>query len=74
MTPEFGVLQRFAFILTDAELDFDQPYAGDRICDECGLCVEACPGNAISAETDTTTRWANKTITHRELDTHQCAA
>jgi len=32
LTPEFGPLQRFAFILTDAELEPDPVYAGPPVC------------------------------------------
>ncbi|MCK5845569.1 MAG: 4Fe-4S binding protein, partial [Victivallales bacterium] len=74
LTPEFGPMQRFAFILTDAELECDTPYSDERLCDDCELCVKACPGNAISAKTDVTTRWAHRSITHQEVDTHQCSA
>jgi ferredoxin len=74
LTPEFGPLQRFAFILTDAELEFDAPSSDAKLCDKCGLCVKACPGNAISAECETTKHWAGESINHREMDTHQCAA
>ena len=58
LTPRFGPLQRFAFILTDAELEPDPP--APALCDQCGKCLSACPGRAIG--TDGT------------LDTWQCAA
>jgi ferredoxin len=59
LTPRFGPLQRFAFILTDAELDPD-PVAEPALCDHCGACVAACPGSALTAQ--------------GELDEWQCAA
>jgi NAD-dependent dihydropyrimidine dehydrogenase PreA subunit len=74
LTPEFGPMQRFAFILPDAELECDTPYSNERLCDDCGLCVKACPGNAISAETEKTKNWGGKSIKHQEVDTHQCSA
>ncbi|OGV31990.1 MAG: hypothetical protein A2020_12020 [Lentisphaerae bacterium GWF2_45_14] len=58
ITPEFGPFVRFVFIVTDAPLECDAPFAGN-LCDECGECMYACPGNAIDMETG--------------LDTWQCA-
>jgi ferredoxin len=59
LTTRFGPLQRFAFILTDAELETD-PVAEPALCDRCGACVAACPGRALSDK--------------GELDEWQCAA
>lgn len=59
LTSRFGPFQRFAFILTDAELESD-PAPDARLCDHCGKCVTACPGKAISAS--------------GELDEWQCTA
>ncbi len=47
LTPEFGPLQRVAFIFTDAELDYDEMYSGEPICRKCGACVRECPGGCI---------------------------
>ena len=49
LTKMFGPLQRFAFILTDAELEYD-PVLKKIICDDCGACMNACPVNAIDAD------------------------
>ncbi len=59
LTDAFGPLQRVAFIITDAELE-PTPLQPAHICDGCGACIKACPGNAISAD--------------GELDGWQCAA
>lgn len=48
LTPEFGVRQRFAMLLTDAELEADAPFK-PRLCDDCGACVKACPLGALDA-------------------------
>ncbi len=45
LTKEFGPLQRFVFILTDAALDPD-PVAVGGLCDGCEACMHACPGKA----------------------------
>ena len=52
-----GPYMRYAFIITDAPLECDEPL-DETLCDGCGECIKACPGNAIS-ETG--------------LDTWQCA-
>ena len=52
-----GPYVRFVFIVTDMPLECDAPFEGE-LCDHCGKCAEACPGNAISAG---------------GLDTWQCA-
>lgn len=59
LTDAFGPLQRMVFVITDAELE-PTPLVAPHICDNCGACVSACPGHAIS-ETG-------------ELDSWQCAA
>lgn len=43
---KFGPYVRFVFIVTDAPLECDAPYE-ESLCDKCGKCIAACPGNAI---------------------------
>ena len=52
-----GPFMRYAFIITDMPLETDEPLT-ETLCDKCGECIKACPGNAISAD---------------GLDTWQCA-
>ena len=49
LTPEFGPLQRVAFLFTDAELEYDEMYNGKPLCRKCGACVRQCPGGCIPA-------------------------
>lgn len=49
LTPEFGPLQRVAFMFTDAELEYDEMYSGPPLCRRCGACVRECPGGCIPA-------------------------
>lgn len=49
LTDEFGPMVRYCFVLTDAEIEPDE-VAVSHLCDKCGKCVKACPGNAISAD------------------------
>ena len=46
LTDDYGPLQRYCFVLTDAELPVTPEFV-PHICDNCGECVKACPGNAI---------------------------
>ena len=42
ITPQFGTLQRFAMLITDAELEED-PLVVRNVCENCNACMEACP-------------------------------
>lgn len=73
LTPEFGPFQRFAYILTDLELEPD-PIGDNIICDQCGKCIDGCPGNAILADKKTTKLWGGRKLEFNTLDEWQCAA
>ncbi len=51
LTDEFGPMVRYCFILTDAEIEEDEMVV-PHICDNCGKCKTACPGNAINDKGD----------------------
>ncbi|MBQ4110063.1 MAG: epoxyqueuosine reductase [Clostridia bacterium] len=44
---EYGPFMRYCFIITDLPLECDDAMEED-VCDKCGACIEACPGNAVS--------------------------
>ena len=46
---KYGPFMRYCFIITDAPLECDE-IADEKICDNCGACSSACPGNAISED------------------------
>jgi len=46
LTPQYGLRQRFALILTDAALEADA-VSDKRICSDCGACAAACPFGAM---------------------------
>ena len=47
IAPKYGTFMRFVYIITDMPLELDEPFQ-DNLCDNCGICKNACPGNAIS--------------------------
>ena len=47
LTDDFGPMVRYCFILTDLEIEPDEVKKA-HLCDNCGKCIKACPGNAIS--------------------------
>lgn len=49
ISKRFGPLVRYAFILTDAELEIDEKLDG-TLCDKCGKCLQACPVGAYSKD------------------------
>ena len=49
LTDDFGPMVRYCFVLTDAEIEADEPKEA-HLCDKCGKCIKACPGNAISED------------------------
>ncbi len=49
LTSDFGPMVRYCFILTDAEIKPDE-IKTTKLCDNCGKCIKACPGNAISKD------------------------
>jgi len=46
---KYGPFMRYCFLITDAPLECDEPLK-ESICDQCGACKRACPGNAISED------------------------
>ncbi len=49
LNEEFGPFIRYCFVLTDAEIEPSMLKA-PTLCDKCGECIKACPGNAISKD------------------------
>lgn len=49
LTDDFGPMVRYCFILTDAVIEPDE-IKEPHLCDNCGKCVKACPGKAISED------------------------
>jgi ferredoxin len=74
LTPRVGPRQRFAFIITDAPLDPDPLMAPGTLCDRCKLCVQGCPGHAISADESVRVTLAGNEVEWNALDVDRCSA
>ncbi|MCQ2446288.1 MAG: hypothetical protein MJ141_05350 [Clostridia bacterium] len=74
LTPQFGPLQRLAFLFTDAELEPDPLYDGPPICRKCKACVRSCPGNCLSETESVVTYIGDKKCEWAKLDEWKCYA
>jgi len=74
LTPEFGPLQRMAFIFTDAELEPDPMYDGEPICRKCMACVRECPGGCLSKDESIVAYIGGKKCEWGKLDEWKCYA
>lgn len=71
ITPEYGIRQRLAMILTDAELEAD-PVSEKRLCLDCGACAAACPFGAIAVNAKKTVGVAGHTMDTAQIDYAIC--
>ena len=74
LNPEFGPMNRQAFILTDAELEPDPIYEGPKLCNNCMACVNSCPGSCISATEQVSVNLAGREVSWGKLDEWKCFA
>jgi ferredoxin len=72
LTPQFGPRQRVFAVLTDAELEPTEMFAG-RICDDCLACVQECEACAIGEARDVRLAIDGREFSHASLDAEACA-
>lgn len=72
LTPEFGPMQRFVALLTDAELEPDPIYEG-QLCDRCMSCARACAAKAISTTETVSITVAGHKCEWGKLDVKACS-
>lgn len=71
LTPQFGPRQRMFAVLTDAVLERDPLFSGS-ICDHCGECAAACPGEAIETDRMVEIKIGDRVFSHANLDCAKC--
>ena len=71
LTPRFGPRQRFALIMTNAELEAD-PLLKENICIRCMKCVDACPGRALSRSKKVSAEIEDRTFEWGDIHTGKC--
>lgn len=74
LTPQFGPLQRLAFIFTDAPLEPDLLYDGPPICRRCMACARECPGHCLSTKESIKVTIGGKVCEWGKLDEWKCYA
>ena len=74
LTPDFGPMNRQAFILTDAELEPDPIYDGPELCNNCMACAVQCPGECISRDEQIEIEVAGKKVCWGKIDEWRCFA
>ena len=72
ITPQYGVRQRFAAIVTDAALHEDPIYVGPPLCRRCHDCAAACPVNALDADASCAISVDGRTFAWGKLDRLRC--
>jgi epoxyqueuosine reductase len=72
LTPQFGPRQRIFALLTDAVLDSDPLLPEGSVCDNCGQCAKACPGDAIPLERSVEFKIGERVFSHAPLDCAKC--
>lgn len=74
LTPEFGPLQRLAFLFTDAPLEPDPMYSGKPLCRHCMACARECPGGCVSTTESVKVSVGGKICEWGKLDEWKCYA
>jgi ferredoxin len=74
LTPQFGPMQRLAFLMTDMPIEPDPLYNGPPLCNKCKACVRACPGHCIDPDETIEVEIGGRKIEWGKLDEWSCFA
>ena len=72
LSPQFGPRNRIGIIITDLELEPDPIYAGPQLCNKCGACVRACPGQAFDPDNMVRVKLAGHDVEWANIDCKAC--
>ena len=76
LTPQFGPRNRFAVVLTHAELEPDPMYSGPKLClgEKCQICAKVCPTHAISFRDEASVKveMGGHTYEYNKLNWERC--
>jgi ferredoxin len=72
LSPQFGPRNRIGIIITDLELEPDPIYDGPQLCNKCGACVRACPGQAFDPENMIKVKLAGHDVEWANVDCDAC--
>ena len=71
LTPQYGIRQYFAVVLTDAEIAPDEMRT-ESLCDRCGACAAACPYGAISCTESVSQQVGGQPVQWQHLCIEKC--
>jgi epoxyqueuosine reductase QueG len=73
LTPQFGVRQRLASVITNAPLQADPLYRERPLCIRCEACLKTCPVGAFHKTDQHSVRIGERAFTYAKVDKWRCA-
>ena len=73
LTPQFGVRQRMASVITNAPLQADPLYGARPLCDQCEACLKVCPVGAFHKTEQHSIRIGEKAFIYAKVNKWRCA-
>jgi ferredoxin len=72
LSPQYGPRNRVGIILTDVELAPDPIYNGPKLCNKCGACAAACPGQAFDKNKTIKVNLGGNEVEWWDIDCQKC--